>query len=106
MRRLLDGATANPRTEEHWVAFELFGNAFVIAGDYKVLRVRTGMFGDGKWHLYNIRKDPGETKPLEGLDPERMRRMVTIYEQYAKQKGIVPVDEDWNPWRGSDDQKK
>ena len=106
MRRLFDGATANPRTEEHWVAFELFGNAFVIAGDYKVLRVRTGMFGDGKWHLYNIRKDPGETKPLEGLDPERMRRMVTIYEQYAKQKGIVPVDEDWNPWRGSDDQKK
>jgi len=24
--------------------------------------------------------------------------MVDIYERYAKEKGIVPVADDWNPW--------
>ena len=52
----------NLRNDEQWVAFELFGNSYVIAGDYKAIRVRTGMYGDGKWHLYNIRNDPGETR--------------------------------------------
>ena len=29
------------------------------------------MYGDGKWHLYNIKKDPGETRSLEGEQGHR-----------------------------------
>jgi hypothetical protein len=25
--------------------------------------------------------------------------MIGIYKNYAKEKGIVPVADDWNPWR-------
>jgi arylsulfatase len=78
----------------------LFGNTYVVAGDYKAIRVRPGMYGDGKWHLYDIKKDPGETRPLEADQPERLRKMVAIYERYAKAKGLVPVADDWNPWEG------
>jgi len=98
LRPFLAGEESSPRTEEEWVVFELFGNAYVVAGDYKAIRVRPGMWGDGKWHLYDIKKDPGETRPLEAEQPERLRKMVDIYERYAKEKGIVPVAEDWNPW--------
>ncbi|MAI80240.1 MAG: arylsulfatase [Deltaproteobacteria bacterium] len=98
LRPFLAGEEPSPRTEEEWVAFELFGNAYVVAGDYKAMRVRPGMYGDGKWHLYDIKKDPGETRPLEADQPERLKKMIATYERYAKEKGIVPVADDWNPW--------
>jgi arylsulfatase len=98
LRPFLAGDESRPRSEEEWVVFELFGNAYVMAGDYKAIRVRPGMWGDGKWHLYDIKKDPGETRPLEAKQPERLRNMITIFERYAKEKGIVPVADDWNPW--------
>jgi arylsulfatase A-like enzyme len=98
LRPFLAGKESRPRTEEEWVVFELFGNAYVVAGDYKAIRMRPGMYGDGKWHLYNIKKDPGETRPLEAKQPERLRKMIDIYERYAKEKGIVPVADDWSPW--------
>merc|ERR1711965_207342 len=65
LRPFLAGETPTPRTEEEWVAFELFGNSYVVAGDYKAMRVRPGMYGDGRWHLYDIKNAPGETRPLE-----------------------------------------
>jgi len=105
MRGFLEGEMERPRSDEQWVAFELFGNSYVIEADYKALRVRTGMYGDGKWHLYNIKNDPGETRPLDEEMPERLERLITIYEQYAKDKGVVPVADDWNPWHSSKTEK-
>ena len=99
LRPFLAGEALTPRTEEEWVAFEPFGNSYVVAGDYKAMRVRPGMYGDGRWHLYDIKNDPGETRPLEVDQPERLEKMIAIYERYAKEKGIVPVADDWNPWR-------
>jgi arylsulfatase len=98
LRPFLAGKASRPRTEEEWVVFELFGNAYIVAGDYKAIRMRPGMYGDGKWHLYDIKKDPGETRPLEADQPERLRKMIDIYERYAKEKGLVPVADDWSPW--------
>ena len=98
LRPFLAGDESRPRTEKEWVVFELFGNAYVVAGDHKAMRMRTGMYGDGEWHLYDIKKDPGETRPPEADQPERLRKMIDIYERYAKEKGIVPVADDWSPW--------
>ena len=92
----LSGKASTVRTENDWFAFELFGNCFVIAGDYKATLTRTGMFGDGKWHLYNIKQDPGETRPLEREQPERLATMRALYQEYATKHEIVPVSEDWN----------
>jgi len=100
IRPYLEGEADAPRDEDDWHAFELFGNAYVVAGDYKAIRVRPGMYGDGRWHLYDIRNDPGETMPLEAAQPERLARMVAIYEGFAAEKGIVAVEDDWNPWHG------
>jgi arylsulfatase len=98
LRPFLVGKEPSPRTEKEWVVFELFGNAYVLAGDYKAMRMHTGMYGDGKWHLYDIKKDPGETRPLEAEQPERLQKLIDIFERYAKEKGIIPVADDWSPW--------
>ncbi len=105
LRAFLQGSAARPRAEDQWVAFELFGNSYVVAGDYKAIRVRPGMYGDGQWHLFDITNDPGETRPLDTEQPDRLKQMVGIYEQYAKEKGIVPVADNWSPWHGFIDEK-
>ena len=97
----IEGKREVVRSEDQWVAFELFGNVYVIAGDFKAIKVRTGMYGDGKWHLYNIRKDPAESTPLENEMPKRLEKMIAIYDSYAKEKGVIEVEASWNPWYGS-----
>ena len=78
----------------------MFGNAYVVAGDYKAIRVRPAMYGEGKRHPHNIRKDPGETQPLDEADPGRLKQLIAIYDRFAEDKGIVPVAENWSPWHG------
>ena len=103
MRPFLEGKTDIVRTEDDWYAFELFGNAFIISGNYKAMIVREGMFNDGKWHLYNTVDDPSESHPLDQEDPERLKKMVATYDAYAKEHGIITVAEDWSPFAAASD---
>jgi arylsulfatase len=100
IRPFLQGDSRVTRSEEQWIAFELFGNGYIVSGDYKAMRVRPGMYGDGQWHLYNIMHDPGETRPLDEEQPERLASMVANYQKWAADKGIVEVRDDWSPWHG------
>ena len=100
IRPFLQGDSRVTRSEEQWIAFELFGNGYIVSGDYKAMRVRPGMYGDGQWHLYNIMQDPGETRPLDEEQPERLASMVANYQKWAADKGIVEVRDDWSPWHG------
>jgi len=99
IRPFLEGKSDRVRTDDQWHAFELFGNGYVVSGDFKAMKVRTGMWGDGKWHLYDIRKDPGETTPLEENMPTKLDDLVAIYERYLTERRVVPVQEDWSPWQ-------
>ncbi len=101
MKPYLDGESQFVRTDDDWWAFELFGNGYVMQGEYKAMKVRTGMFGDGKWHLYNVVSDPSESKPLEGDQPEKLNAMIALYESHKAKNNIIEVDKDWNPFQGA-----
>ena len=47
MVNFLDGEAKTVYGPDDWTAFELFGNAYVVRGDYKAIKVRAGMWGDG-----------------------------------------------------------
>ncbi len=98
MKGLVEGSQNFVRSEDQWVAFELFGNTYVIKGNFKAVRIRTGMFGSGEWHLYDIVADPGETTPIEEEQPDKLDELIRLYQGYADEMGIVQVAEDWNPW--------
>ena len=89
------------RTENEWYAFELFGNGYLMQGDFKVMKVRTGMFGDGEWHLFNVVADPSEMHPLEAEMPEKFESMKALYVAYAAKNNIMEVDQDWNPFKAA-----
>ena len=101
MKPFLDGTSEVVRTEKDWWAFELFGNGYVMQGELKAMKVRTGMFGDGNWHLYNVVTDPSETHPLENKHPEKLKSMIALYESYTSKNNIIEVDKAWNPFQGA-----
>jgi arylsulfatase A-like enzyme len=100
-RPFLEGTTDEIRTENDWYAFELFGNGYIMQGDFKAMKVRGGMFGDGEWHLYNVVDDPSEMHPLEVDMAEKFESMKALYVAYAEKNNIMEVDDAWNPFKAA-----
>ena len=81
-------------TDEDVIAYEIGGNAALIKGDYKITLNRGGT-NDGRWHLYNITEDPGETEPLETVETTIFFDLLAEYETYARENGVIPVPKNY-----------
>ncbi len=92
MRPLLEGKTDHIYKANEAIGQEVFGtgNNALVLGDWKILLLAPP-WGDNKWHLYNLRMDPRELNDLAGVYPEQLKKMVALYDKYAKEKGIVPA---------------
>jgi len=53
--------------------------------------------GDGLWHIYDIRNDPGETKDLQSQMPDVFIAMQADYAAYAKANGVLAMPGDYDP---------
>ena len=78
------------------VGYELSGNAAIFKGDFKLLR-NLPPIGDGQWHLYDLSRDPGETTDLQAQHPELFQQMISDYEAYARDNGVLPMPEGYDP---------
>ncbi|KTE37393.1 MULTISPECIES: arylsulfatase [unclassified Sphingopyxis] len=72
------------------LGYELSGNSALFRGDYKLVR-NLAPTGDGKWRLYDLKNDPGETKDLSAAEPARFDAMMTDYRAYAKANGVLDM---------------
>ena len=72
------------------VGYELAGNAALFQGDYKIV-VNRKPRGDGEWRLFNIKKDPGETRDLALEEPARLQQMLSAYEQYQRANKVLEM---------------
>jgi len=70
--------------------YELSGNAALFRGDYKLVR-NLHPTGDGKWRLFDLRNDPGETRDLAAAMPDRFAAMRADYSAYAKANGVLDM---------------
>ncbi|ARN76426.1 arylsulfatase [Oceanicoccus sagamiensis] len=77
------------------IAYEIGGNAALIKGDYKISYNR-GSQNDSRWHLYHLVKDPGETQAIESTFPAIFSDLLSEYEIYTRENGVIPVPEDYN----------
>ncbi|MGB3511195.1 MAG: sulfatase-like hydrolase/transferase, partial [Microcoleaceae cyanobacterium] len=91
---VLAGKSDRVYTEEDSIAFELFGygNSALFQGDWKILKL-IPPWGDGEWKLFNIRQDPRELTNLARQYPDRLKEMITLYEQYEEEKGVISTTE-------------
>ena len=75
------------------VGYELFGQKAFIDGDWKVLRMPRP-FASGEWELYNLKQDPGEIDDLSSEHPEKLERMVALWEQYSEDNSVLDISYD------------
>lgn len=70
---------------------ELFGIRAYRLGQWKILKLPIP-YGTGKWQLYDLSSDPGETKNLADSFPNRLQQLMDQWNTYASENGVVEPD--------------
>ena len=101
LRAFRDPGFASNRT----ICWEMDGNGAIRNGRWKLVRTYNNeRFGNkarlgprlGKWELYDMEKDPTETKNLAADHPGRVKEMAARYDSWAQAAGVIP-QEDYAP---------
>jgi arylsulfatase A-like enzyme len=98
---VLAGQAESPRTEQDYVAWEIFGNRAVRQGDWK-LRWEYKPLGKGDWELFNLATDPAERKDLAAERPDKVQELVLLWESYVRANNVVLPSR--SPYETLDDQ--
>jgi arylsulfatase len=85
---VLAGRAESPRTDQDVLAWEVFGNRAVRQGNWK-LRWQIRPFGTGEWELFDLAADPGELKDLAAERPDKVKEMVALWDDYARQNNVI-----------------
>jgi arylsulfatase A-like enzyme len=86
--KVLAGESESPRTQEDYIAWELFGNRAVRQGDWK-LRWEYKPVGKSEWELYNLASDPAERNDLAPANPDKMKDMIRLWDDYVKNNNVI-----------------
>ena len=82
-----DGRVRGP---DDVIGYELSGGAALMQGDLKLVRDLPPL-GDGRWRLYDLRTDPGETIDLGASRPETLAAMRVRWEAWAEAHHVLPM---------------
>lgn len=86
--QMLAGKTESPRTEQDYLAWEIFGNRAIRQGNWK-LRWQYKPFGKGEWELFNLVADPAERKDLAAENPDKVKSMLSLWENYVRTNNVI-----------------
>ncbi len=92
---LLTGTAERARPADRPLGYELSGNAALFLDRWKLVR-NLPPYGDGRWHLYDIVADPGETVDRAGSEPDRLRQMMADYAAYARADHVLDMPPGYN----------
>lgn len=80
--------------KDETVGWELFGQAAVRKGDWKITFIGQPIEAD-KWKLFNIKEDPGEINDLSEKHPEKFTELLGDWETYKKEFNVLGTKLDW-----------
>ena len=86
--RMLAGAAESPRTDQDYMAWEIFGNRAVRQGDWK-LRWQWKPWGKGDWELFNVVTDPAERKDVSADHPDQAKALLARWDEYVKANNVI-----------------
>jgi arylsulfatase A-like enzyme len=85
---LLANKADSVRTDQDVLAWSLFGNRALRQGDWK-LRWEIKPYGTGQWELYNLATDRTERKDLAAEQPDKLRALIGLWDQYVKANNVI-----------------
>lgn len=89
----LRGEAAQVRGPGDALGTELFGSRALRQGEWKITDI-----GDGRWHLFNLASDPGETRDLAATNPAKLAELARLWDAYAKANNVViPTEARYRP---------
>jgi len=94
---ILEGSANTVRNETDAMAWELFYKSALRLGDWKVVHSRDDRGfkplpqQKWSWKLYNLKSDPGESQDVSAENPEVFARLMTAWEAYAEDNGVVSI---------------
>lgn len=80
------------RTHEEPIFWEHEGNKAVRLGDYKLVS-KWNKNAESTWELYNIPLDRTEMNNLTFTKPELVKKMINLYDEWAKDTKVRPWNE-------------
>jgi arylsulfatase/uncharacterized sulfatase len=89
---MLSGERDAVRAPDEVTGYELSGNAALWKGDLKLVK-NLPPYGTGRWQLFDIVRDPGETRDLARARPADFKAMQADYAAFAKADGVLPMPE-------------
>ena len=95
---VLRGEAERIRAPDEVVGNERAGNAALFRGDLKLVRNQPPV-GDGRWQLFDIAVDPGETRDLAASRPQEFTTMQAAWARWADAQGVLPIPEGYEPRR-------
>jgi arylsulfatase A-like enzyme len=95
---VLSGTADHVYSPDTPIGMEVSGNAALYRGEFKLVR-NLPPHGDGTWKLYDLSRDPGETRDLSAAEPARLQSMLADYQAYAKSMGVLDIPEGYDPFR-------
>jgi arylsulfatase len=85
---VLAGQADSVRTDQDYLAWEIFGNRAVRQGEWK-LRWQYKPYGKGDWELFNVANDPAERKDVAAEKPDKLQAMVALWDNYVRTNNVV-----------------
>lgn len=88
MKGVLTGSAKRIYSENDLIGGEMLNGKWMRQGDFKAVSVALP-YGEGRWELYNIAVDPGETHNLANDQPEILNRLKVEWGLYAESVGVI-----------------
>ena len=89
---VLTGKSITVRPENEPVGWELLGWRALRIGQWKITWIDRP-FGTSGWQLFDLARDPGETKDLHADNPEQLQRLLKMWDEYEMEVGIIYPEE-------------
>lgn len=77
-------------TDSEYIAGEMQNGKWIRKGDYKAVFIPKP-YGPQQWKLYDLSVDPGETTDLSEQKPDLIKELITNWEKYAEEVGVIPM---------------
>jgi arylsulfatase A-like enzyme len=87
IKPLLNGTVDRVHGSEEPIGLEMFNSSALFMGDW--VAVYDGSHPTNNWQLYNYVNDPAQNNNLADQNPDRLQKMVSAYQEYSKEAGIV-----------------